>query len=175
MVGRNLPGNIFCHESETSMIYPEMRRSERKMDDQKSLQILQSAEYGVLSTVDSGGQPYGVPLNYVYHQGALYFHGAQVGHKLNNLQNESRISFCVVSRAEVVPQQLSTNFESVIVFGRAAIVEGKAKIQALRWLHERFVGPLTPAALADLQEQQEHTLVVKIVIEHMTGKERDNG
>lgn len=128
----------------------------------------------MLSTVDSDGQPYGVPLNYVYKEGALYFHGAQAGHKLNNLRNESRVSFCVVSRADVVPEQFSTNFESVIVFGQAQILQGEQNLQALRLLFERFIRPLSPADEADLKKQTEHTLSVKILIEHMTGKGRES-
>ena len=157
------------------MTYPEMRRSERKISNQKCLEILQTSEYGVLSTVDSDGQPYGVPLNYVYNEGGLFFHGAQAGHKLNNLRHESRVSFCVVSRADVIPEQLSTNFESVIVFGQAQILQGEQNLQALRLLFEHFIGPLSPSNEADLQKQSGSTLAVKIIIKHMTGKGRESG
>ena len=42
-----------------------MRRKDKALPDAAAMQLLEHAEYGVLSTVDAAGQPYGVPLNYV--------------------------------------------------------------------------------------------------------------
>jgi nitroimidazol reductase NimA-like FMN-containing flavoprotein (pyridoxamine 5'-phosphate oxidase superfamily) len=44
--------------------------------------LLATGEYGVLSTVGEDGQPYGMPLNYVYKNDVICFHCARVGPKI---------------------------------------------------------------------------------------------
>ena len=61
-----------------------MRRKDGEITLQKAIEILEAAEYGVLSTVGEDGQPYGVPLSYVYKEDAIYFHCVVAGQKLNN-------------------------------------------------------------------------------------------
>lgn len=157
------------------MTFPEMRRVDRQLSQELSLEILQAGEYGVLSTVSQDGWPYGVPVNYLYRDNAIYFHGALAGYKLDNLQHEARVSFCVVASSDVIPEELTTHYASVIVFGRTEILHGEQNLQALRWLYQRFIGELTEEADADLQNQPDRTLAVKIVIEHMTGKGNSSG
>ena len=43
-----------------------LRRKDRGISHQEAVELLDKVEYGVLSTVDKNGQPYGVPLSYVY-------------------------------------------------------------------------------------------------------------
>ncbi len=56
-----------------------MRRIDREISEHEAVELLHKAEYGVLSTVDKSGQPYGVPLSYVYKDNAIYFHCAVDG------------------------------------------------------------------------------------------------
>jgi hypothetical protein len=51
-----------------------VRRKDRGIGTREAIEILDSAEYGVLSTVDKDGQPYGIPLSYVYKNNSIYFH-----------------------------------------------------------------------------------------------------
>lgn len=44
----------------------EMRRKDRKIETDEAIKILKTGEYGVLSTVDIDGYPYGVPINYIW-------------------------------------------------------------------------------------------------------------
>ena len=76
--------------------FPTMRRKDRALSEEAAVQILKDGEYGVLATCGADGQPYGVPLSYVYHKGKIYFHGAKTGHKLNNLSGSPKASFTVV-------------------------------------------------------------------------------
>ena len=41
----------------------EMRRKDREISEEEACQLLATGEYGVLSTVGSDGEPYGVPLS----------------------------------------------------------------------------------------------------------------
>ena len=50
-----------------------VRRSDRLLDQSRALELLRTAEWGVLSMTDIDGSPYGVPLNYVWDgEAALY-------------------------------------------------------------------------------------------------------
>ena len=44
----------------------DMRRNEKAISRDECVQVLDTAEYGVLSTVSTDGTPYGTPLNFVY-------------------------------------------------------------------------------------------------------------
>ena len=60
----------------------EMRRKDRKLDEQIAVSLLEHCEYAVLSTVDGDGNPYGVPISPVLEGKNLYFHCALEGRKL---------------------------------------------------------------------------------------------
>lgn len=147
-----------------------MRRKEKAMPMDDVRHLLQAAEYGVLSTVDSQGQPYGVPLNYVFSKGCLYFHCALQGHKLDNLLANPRVSFCVVGVTRLLPAEFNTAFESVIVFGRAAVVEGAERHQALLDLVEKYSPEFVEAGHRYIEQHDSRTTVVRIDIHSMTGK-----
>ena len=101
--------------------------------------MLQQGTSGVLSLLGDNGYPYGVPLSYVYHNGKLYFHCAQAGHKLDAIRREEKCSFCVIVQDQVVPEKYTTYFRSVIAFGKVRILENiEEKQAALEALGERF-------------------------------------
>ena len=50
--------------------------------------------------------------------------------QLDAIAREPRVSFCVVDQDRVVPEEYTTYFRSVIVFGRASVIdddEGRRK------------------------------------------------
>ncbi len=147
-----------------------MRRKDKALQDKDSRLLLQDGEHGVLSTVSKDGQPYGVPLNYVYMNDCIYFHCAIVGHKLGNINANGKVSFCVVGRTEVLPAEFSTGFESVIVFGSAAVVGGEERHQALMGLAGKYCADYLSEAPAYIEKHDKQTKVVRIRIEQITGK-----
>jgi nitroimidazol reductase NimA-like FMN-containing flavoprotein (pyridoxamine 5'-phosphate oxidase superfamily) len=117
------------------------------------------------------GWPYAVPVNHVLAGGVLYIHCAMEGHKLENIAHEERVSFCAVASARVLPEALSTLYESAVVFGRAAVVTDPAeKLRALELLAVRFCGALTPEAEKAIATSAGRTTVVRIRIERIAGK-----
>ena len=76
-------------------MFKEMRRKDRMLTKEELLDIMATAEYGVLSTVGEDGWPYGVPVNFVYNGGKIYFHAALTGQKLDNILFNNKVSFCV--------------------------------------------------------------------------------
>ena len=147
-----------------------MRRKDKAMPDGEMTGLLQNGEYGVLSTVDDSGQPYGVPLNYVMMNNCIYFHCALEGHKLDNLAANPCVSFCVVGRTNVLPAEFSTEFESVIVFGRASVVDGEERYQALTGLIDKYSSDFVAEGSAYIEKFDSQTRVVRVAIEKMTGK-----
>jgi nitroimidazol reductase NimA-like FMN-containing flavoprotein (pyridoxamine 5'-phosphate oxidase superfamily) len=147
-----------------------MRRKEKALQDDHIEQILRAGEYGIMSTVDGSGQPYGVPLNYLYMSGSIYFHCALEGHKLKNIDACTKVSFCVVGRTNVVPEKFSTDFESVIVFGKACVVDGEERYSALLGLVKKYSPDFVSAGKAYIAKLDSRTKVVKIEIESVTGK-----
>jgi len=154
-------------------MFHDIRRRDRALSEVEAWAILGQAEWGVFSTVGEDGWPYGVPVNHVVLEGLLYFHCAQVGHKLANLDHEARVSYCAISQSEVSPAELSTNYESAVVFGRAETVgDDTEKRRALEALLARFA-PHHPAEGAEsMRTDFARTTVVRITPDRITGKAR---
>ena len=148
-----------------------MRRRDRELSEAEALGILAKSEFGLLATVGPDGWPYAVPVNHVLSGDLLYFHGALTGHKLQNLAAEERVSYSVVTQAEVLPEQASTRYESAILFGRAQIVTDPAEHrEALELLAQRFCVGFLPEAADMIRKDGTRTAVVRIRIERITGK-----
>ena len=147
----------------------DMRRRDREVSEDEAREILGRAEYGVLATVGQDGWPYAVPLNHALLGNLLYIHCALEGHKLENLANEGRVSYCAVASAAVMPSMLSTLYESVVVFGRAALVTDPAEIRkAMALLIGRFFGDSKAEDVLDTCGAE--FAVIRIEIERITGK-----
>lgn len=153
-------------------MHREMRRKDRLLPADKTMEILQICPWGVLSTADADGQPYGVPVNYVVIDGTIYIHCAKTGHKLDNIRANSRVSFCAVSKAATLAADFSTDFASVIAFGTAREADGDEKIRALKGFIEKFSPEHAAAGEAMIQRMQAVTQVIRIDVDHITGKAR---
>ena len=108
-------------------MFRPMRRSAQALDGGACVEILERGTSGVLALAGDGGWPYAVPLSYVYSDGKLYFHCAKSGHKLDAVRECDKASFCVVARDDVVPEEFTTRYVSVIAFGRVREITGDAE------------------------------------------------
>lgn len=149
-----------------------MRRSDREITIQEATALLHGGEYGIMSTVGSDGQPYGVPLSYVYRDNCIYFHCAPDGHKLDNINREARVSFCVVGATKVLPDKFGTEYESVVAFGLASEVNGTERHHALLWLLEKYCPGFIEEGILYIEQNKAGTKVFKIEINHISGKGR---
>lgn len=147
-----------------------MRRKDRAIPVEESIHILTTGEFGVLSTVDAERLPYGVPLNYVFMDNCIYFHAAYLGHKIDNIANNPQVSFCVVGKTQVVSEKYTSLYESVICFGKASLVEEKEKLNALIWLLEKYAPKQIGANKKTMSHSLDSVAVIKLTIEHFTGK-----
>jgi len=152
-------------------MFRKMRRIDKSMGNEAALELLHKGGYGVLSTVGSDGYPYGVPISYACKDDAIYFHCATEGQKLDNIEENSKVSFCVIGDTEVIPEKFSTNYESVIVFGNANIIANvDEKKSALLAIVEKYSPNYTESGKKYISNDFGKTKVIKMNIEHITGK-----
>jgi nitroimidazol reductase NimA-like FMN-containing flavoprotein (pyridoxamine 5'-phosphate oxidase superfamily) len=148
----------------------EMRRKDKEIGRDEAIDLLTKCEYGVLSTVGNDGQPYGVPLNYAYKDNCIYFHCALEGHKIDNLDDNPKVSFCTVGNTEVLPSEFSTNYVSTVAFGVASEVLGTERYDALVLLLEKFSPEFMEEGKKYIEKLDKVTKVIKIEIQHISGK-----
>ncbi len=149
-----------------------MRRNRQQLSREECERILGRCTSGVLALAGDGGYPYTVPLSYVYADGAIIFHSAVQGHKVDAIKRDSRCSFCVIEQDEIRPAEFTTYFRSVIAFGRIHILEdADEKVQALRLLGRRYSPDDEPGLQHEIDKSMHHVLLLRLDIEHLSGKE----
>lgn len=151
-------------------MFDQMRNHKRQLSKEQAETILQEGEYGTLATLGQNGYPYATPLSYVYLEGNVYFHCAKEGHKLRNIENEARVCFTVVSNTKVLPQKFTTKYQSTVVFGKASSVFGEEKNNALLGIVQKYSPDFVDAGRAYITKDIDKTQIIKITLEHMTGK-----
>lgn len=151
-------------------MFREMRKSTRALSEAEAYEILKNGEYGILSTQNEDGYSYGVPLSYALEGNNLYFHGAREGQKLDNIKINPKVCFTVVGATEVIPDKFSTKYESSIAFGKAEIIDGAEKSNALKLFIEKYSPQFKDAGMEYINKASSVTTIIKLTIEHLTGK-----
>ena len=149
-----------------------MRRNRQQLSREECERILGRCTSGVLALAGDGGYPYAVPLSYVYADGAIIFHSAVEGHKVDAIKRDNRCSFCVIEQDEIKPAEFTTYFRSVIAFGRIHILEtADEKVQALRLLGRRYSPGDEPGLQHEIDKSLDHVLILRLNIDHLSGKQ----
>lgn len=108
-------------------MYP-LRMYKRECNDPLKIDgFLERARTGFLG-LSSDDSPYVVPLNFVWRNGAIYFHGASEGRKVAILRQNARSCFTVCEDhgtiTDIIPANTDTAYLSVMVFGSVELVTG---------------------------------------------------
>lgn len=154
-------------------MFREMRRKRQALSEEVCAAVLDRGTAGVLALSGDDGYPYAVPLSYVYYKGKLYFHSARSGHKLDAIRNCPKASFCVIDQDQIVPQEYTTYFRSVIAFGTIRVLEDEEeKRAAIEALAKKYA----PADSAEnrsvaIDREWKPLCMLKLTIEHLSGKE----
>lgn len=151
----------------------KVRRQDRLLSAERALELLQSAEYGILSMVSQTGGGYGIPLNFVLLGDALYFHCAPEGEKLRALHNNDNVSFVVVGRTRPIPNKFTTLYESVIAQGTIRLgLSDEERMHALHLLLEKY-SPNDQTVGRKYAEKSFHrTEVMRMDIQTVSGKSK---
>lgn len=150
----------------------DMRRNERQLSDDTVKKILEKENWGVLSVHGDDNFPYGVPVNYAYMGGTLYIHcSSAASHKLDGIRRCNNVCFTVVSQHELHAPALACNYESVIVFGIATIIDSpEEKSEAMRLFMRGLAPEMEETGLQKCNPETSGLSIIKIEPVHLTGK-----
>lgn len=152
-------------------MFRKMRRKKQELTEKQCLDILRRAKTATLALSGDDGYPYSVPMNFVYEDGKIYFHGAKEGHKIDAIKNNSKVSISIIDQEDVIEEELTTYFRSIILFGKAKILQDDDEIyQAVNALGLKYCNDEV-AVEKEIQREWKDLCCVEITIEHLTGKQ----
>ena len=153
------------------MIRP-MRRGAQELPENETLDILNTATSGVLALSGDDGYPYAVPMSFVYSDGKMYFHSAVCGHKIDAIKRCEKASFCIIAEDGIIPEKYTTEYKSVIVFGKIRIADGAEAVDALKLLGRKYAPDGSHENLmSEINGSLSRVAVLIFDVETMTGKE----
>lgn len=103
-----------------------MRRKDQQVTDPRLInELLATATVCRLALVDAG-EPYIVPVNYGFREGALYIHSAPVGRKIEALRRHPRVCFEIESPVTITrhaePCHWGAKARSLIGYGHVQMI-----------------------------------------------------
>lgn len=154
-------------------MFRSTRRPERALAERETWAVLESAEYGVLAMQGTEGYPYAVPMNHVIIDGALYFHAAVSGHRLEALRANPRVCFTVTlgpeeARSDIPLDSIGT-YSSAVLFGTVEELPPEQRMEALTALCQRYA----PGRVGDdayFARFINKVSILRMQVDHMTGK-----
>lgn len=162
-----------------------MRRKEFEVTEHQEIEaFLQEMSFGFLGTHGTSGRVHITPLNFVYHQGTVYFHGSRIGQKMKDLAENNQVTFSVAKEYAILPSYFSDPklacpasafFKSVVIYGNAKLVEDdQEKAEAFTAFMQKLqpeggYEPITPED-EDYKKQLKAVALVKIIVEEITAK-----
>lgn len=150
-----------------------MRRKERREDEKFAFEVLDKADFAVLSMIDADGLPYCLPISAVRIGEKLYFHSAESGRKSEAILKNPNV--CITAAADVVSAEdkFTTYFKSAVVRGKAVrVTDDEEKIAALKAICERFAPTNMPDFPNAIKMSLSRTAIWRIDIENATGKQK---
>ena len=148
----------------------KMRKENRQLPEEETMEVLLKCEYGILSTMGDD-YPYAVPMSYVVANNKIYIHGTcESGQKTKNIHNNPKVCFTVVGNTEVLPSQFATKYESVVVLGTASLCEGTDKEMALEKFLDKYSSEYKQACMKYIKAAINKVSVYEISIDMITGK-----
>ncbi len=147
-----------------------MRRFKQQLSAEDTESILRNGKYCVMAVSGDDDYPYALPINYIYDGTSIFIHSAAQGHKTDALKRNPKCSLCIVDKDDVIPEEFTSYFRSVIAFGTAHFVESTdEKIAALRLLTEKYSPGIDPDA--EIARFIKTVCIIRIDIDSVTGKE----
>ena len=155
-------------------MFRELARVKQKLDNQECIELLKSEKRGILSVIGDGGYPYCMPMNYFFDEkeNKLYFHGSRKGHKIDALNECSKVCFCVYNSgvsAEARGKK-GLDFKSVIVFGRVQFISSREKAMDICWKISSKFDFGQEYTENEIKQFGKFVLCFEVEIEHISGK-----
>ena len=110
-------------------------------------------------------------MSVVYEDGKIYFHGAKEGHKIDAIKNNPKVSMSIIDQEDVIEEELTTYFRSVILFGKARILQEDDEIyHAIEALGLKYNEDEVTVE-KEIRKEWKILCCVEITIEHISGKQ----
>lgn len=148
-----------------------MRRKDKEMKDPDAISSVIRRSTVCRLGMSDDNQPYVLPMSFGYKEGAVYFHSATEGRKIEILRKNPRvcIEFDVDCRVKTGDSACKWGFvfQSAIAFGVASFVSDLKEKQAAldvimrQYSNEAFTYP---------ESALEKILIIKVNITELTGK-----
>ncbi len=165
----------------------QVTRADRAVhEDAWIVQLLHRAPMGVLATAaltpDGNAQPFISTLLFAFDeaQHVIYLHTAQRGRVWGNLQSNERVCFTISEMGRMLPAAQALNFSaeyaSVVVFGRAALVQDMAEAtRGLQLTLDKYFPHLKPGQdyRAIVPNELAVTAVYRLSIDEWSGKKKE--
>ena len=121
---------------------------------------------------EEDGYPYAMPLDFLYDEesGNIYFHGAKAGYKIDALRKSDKVCFVLRDEVGTPSEDWWLNYRSVIIFGRIHFMEqSEESDKILRRLGLKYY-PTPESVEKVMKSSASRTQMLKLEIEHITGK-----
>jgi hypothetical protein len=161
----------------------KVKYAQRDCKDQEKIEkFLKKSRTGVIA-MNGDDYPYAVPVNFVWYEGSIFFHGMGSGKKVDILCEEPPVSFTVYEEIGTVtdpmPCHADTSYMSVMVFGKIEkVVDFEIAATTLWKLVEKYLPnyykkPLTGSFIENYKSSMDGntTAVFKLTPEDITAKE----
>ena len=153
-------------------MFREMRRKKQSLSGENISEILNNGTSGVLALSGDNDYPYAVPLSYVYDGSSIYFHAAKTGHKIDAVKRNNKASFCIIGQDDVVPEKYTTNYKSIIAFGKIRILDDEGeKRSAIEKLAVKYSPGDKTDREAEIKKEWDNLCMLELQIDYITGKE----
>jgi nitroimidazol reductase NimA-like FMN-containing flavoprotein (pyridoxamine 5'-phosphate oxidase superfamily) len=144
------------------------------------IEFLNEQPVGRVASLDGSGYPQVIPMNFVYHDGAVYMHSHPFGEKLDNIRRTPNVGFEVDQHICFLPSyffhptdasQADTLYISVVIKGKAELVHGnEEKALALNALMEKYQKEGRYEALVANMPSVHEVAIIKVIPRDIRGK-----
>ncbi|MCX6013429.1 MAG: pyridoxamine 5'-phosphate oxidase family protein [Chloroflexi bacterium] len=144
----------------------------RKMNKSEIELLLESTPTGRLG-LSKEGQPYVVPIHFLYKENKIYLHSKKQGMKSDFMNSNNNVCFecddlIGINKASY-PCKYNTDYRSIIAFGKASFIENESnKLTTLNEFVKKYAGDSTYESISI--EQMKKVAVIQIDISNLSGK-----
>lgn len=153
-------------------MFRELIRKNKQLSNEACVELLKREKRGVLSVIGDMGYPYGTPMNHFYNEadGKIYFHCGKIGHRLDAIKENDKVSFCVYDQGFANKGEWALNVKSVVVFGRIEIIDDVEIISNITAKLSRKFTEDEKYISNEIKNYVSKTLLLKLTPEHICGK-----
>ena len=148
-----------------------MRRKDKEMTDPDAIASVIRRSTVCRLGMSDGNQPYVIPMSFGYKDGAVYFHCAPEGRKIEILRKNPRvcIEFDVDCRLKTGDSACKWGFyfQSAIAFGVAVFIENSTEKQAAM---DIIMRQYSSEAFTYPESALDKIVVIRVNITELTGK-----